>query len=671
MKKILLLATCLAFSGGLVAQTFSDNFDSYTSGSYLAKSNSKWTTWGNTPGTTQDVTVSSAKAHSGTNSIYFNSSLATGGPVDEVLPFGTQYNTGTFTLEMWMLVDAGKVGYFNLQSATKVGTNWAMDMNLKSDGTFEILNTTDGSLLTGTYSQGSWMDIKLNIDHNKNVWELFINGTSKGTFTNSFNQIASMDVFAMSGSSFYIDDVSYTYTPYTMPKVNCALNNIGNLTGRLATQKVNPTVLLRNLGTTAITGCDISLTYNGNTVKKTLSGVSIASLDTYTVHFTSPITLIGGSNTVVATVSNVNGNAKDDDATDDTKSIILNPVKPAPGKIVIGEEATGTWCQWCPRGAVYLGIMESKYDGLFQGIAVHNNDPMVVTNYDKAVASSITGFPTVLVDRVAKDDPSVMEPDFLKRVVVAPKAILLNGAQYNSTTGELKVSLSTTFNTAVSGNYRIACVIIEDGVKGTGSGYSQSNAYAGGASGKMGGFETMTNPVSFTKMVYDHVARAIIPGFAGMKNSFPASVSAGSKYVHNFTFDVSKYNSANIHIVGMLIAPDGSVDNGSTSNITDAVANGFASGTEVAGIKNLGGPDVNKLSVYPNPASNQINISGVSGNGVLSIFDLSGKEIVSSEMNLNNNNSQHISLDGISNGIYMVRFQTAEEVYTAKIVVQK
>ena len=44
------------------AQTFSDNFDSYTANAFLAQSNSAWKTWTNKPGGSDDVKISSAKA---------------------------------------------------------------------------------------------------------------------------------------------------------------------------------------------------------------------------------------------------------------------------------------------------------------------------------------------------------------------------------------------------------------------------------------------------------------------------------------------------------------------------------------------------------------------------------------------------------------------------------
>jgi hypothetical protein len=210
--------------------------------------------------------------------------------------------------------------------------------------------------------------------------------------------------------------------------------------GNIATQVVNPTVTILNAGTTAITSFDVTLDYNGTPTTQNITGVNIASLGSYDVTF-SGITLVAGSNPAVATVSNVNGGA-DDDATDDAVTITVNPVVPAVGKMVVGEEGTGTWCQWCPRGAVYMDLYETNYSEFWAGVAVHNSDPMTVTEYDAGVGTLIGGYPSALVDRGTDVDPSGMGPDFWARLQTAPKAFVTNGATWDAGTRTLNVSVT-------------------------------------------------------------------------------------------------------------------------------------------------------------------------------------------------------------------------------------
>ena len=96
MKNNLLAFLTIGISTAVSAQTFTDNFESYTAGSYLGpQSAGAWTTWSNAPGTAEDVLVSSADAFSGTKSLYFSSTSASGGPVDLVRNFGVLNTVGT------------------------------------------------------------------------------------------------------------------------------------------------------------------------------------------------------------------------------------------------------------------------------------------------------------------------------------------------------------------------------------------------------------------------------------------------------------------------------------------------------------------------------------------------------------------------------------------------
>ncbi len=636
----IMIALCFVFN--IKGQTFSDNFDSYTAGAWLGVSNSTWKTWANTPGGADDVKISNAKAKSGSNSLYFSSTVAKGGPADIVLPFGGNYKTGTFNISMWMFVDNLKKGYFNLQEQTVVGKGWSVDVNFDSLGKFNLVNTTAGTLLTGTYTQNAWMKVEFNINLSTNTWDFLIDGISKGVFQNSYRQVASMDIYPTQNSSYYVDDVSFTYTPYTLPTLNAAVTYIDKVVGKLATQVVVPTVEIRNLGTTTITSCEIEFIYNGDT-QYTEAPVNMVSLATAVIPAGFPITILQGTSTVKATVTKVNL-VTDNNTSDNSKIIILNPVTPALGKIVVAEEATGTWCTWCPRGAVWLRKMDEKYNGLIMGIAVHNNDPMTDWNYDKGLGTKLSGYPSMIVDRGADIDPSAMEADFVERILVPAAGKIREGATYNSSTKELKVSLTTKFNKAVTGNYRIAFVLIEDSVTGTTSGYNQVNAYANNANGVMGGFELLPNPVPASMMVYDHVGRLIYPNFAGLPNSFPASINANDSFTHNFTVTLDpayKYNK--LHIAGLLIDPSGRIDNGSRASIDEAIANGYVNGTAVSGLQNILSTN-NNIKVYPNPSANNFSVQipeEIKAARAIQIFDMQGKLIQTTTIN----NLENTSID--------------------------
>ncbi len=683
MKKIILFTAALVAGLGAIAQvSFIDDFESYTVGDYIGSTSPDWTTWSGATGGTEDVAVGNAQANSGSNSIYFSSTASVGGPQDVVLPFGGAYDNGTFMIRMAIYVESGKNAYFNLQAETTIGSIWALDVDFEATGNAVVRSGTDGTYCTAAYTQEAWHQFQLDVNLSTNCWEASLDGISIGTFSNSNNKVASLDLYPILNSGFYIDDVGFSYMPYTLPTLNAASAGT-NMNGTIAGASVYPTVEIKNLGTTTITSFDVQIDYNGMQYTEPVIGLSLPSLGTESVTFTmAPITLVPGLQAVTTTVSAVNGGGPDDDPTDDVGcGLMIDPVVPAVGKLVIGEEGTGTWCQWCPRGAVAMEDMANKYDGFWQGIAVHNGDPMVVTDYDAGFGALISGYPSALVDRGTDIDPTAMEADFLQRILIDPKATMTTGANFNATTGVLDVSLTTDWLTAATGAYKIACVLVEDGVTGTGSGYAQSNAYAGGGSGPLSGggiadWTTAGSPVPASQMVYDHVARALCPSFAGHAG-FPGSMAASDQHVFNFQFTLDpSWDDHNMHIVGLLIDPSGRIDNGSTSNVAEAITNGYVLGDVVCGATtNINGvSSLTTLEMFPNPASSNVTLKiGLESlNDVsISILDVAGKLVKTVVYNqLKGTHFIDIDVSDFVSGMYVVNVQAGEFVTSKSLVLK-
>lgn len=642
------------------AQSFSDDFESYTVGSLLAQSSTTWATWSSaTGGGADDVAVSNTMAHSGTNSIYLASTATNGGPDDLILPFSSQYNTGTFMFESWMYVTTGKGAYFNYQGTSIYGDVYTMDVTYETNGNVKFENS--GSLLLQTtYPQGQWFDFKMIANLNNASWSVLIDGIVVGSFQNPIFDIAAMDFFPILNSSFYMDDVSYSHTPYTLPNLNASLMGLTIQNG-LASQTRNPKVTVRNLGVSAITSFDLTVNYNGAPVTQNITGVNYASGTANAITLSQTITLFAGTIPANIIISNVNGNIIDDDMLDDTATASVTAVTPAPGKVVVAEEATGTWCQWCPRGAVYMDLMTEKYGDFYAGIAVHNNDPMEDSAYDASIGAFISGYPSALVDRLPKIDPSAIEQDFQTRILVNPKVFITNGATFNSSTRQLKVSLKSDWQVAVTGsNYKLACVLTEDSLHGTTSSWAQSNAYSGGGSGVMGGFELLGNPVPASQMNYNHVARFIYPNWDGAP-AFSGSVNAGDIVIDNFTFTLpSGWDENQIHIIGMVIENNGIIDNASHTTIDEAIANGFLPGTDLGGIgSGITFVDPSQqISLYPNPSCDQsflkLNLN-IQSDVVVSIYNLNGSLLQSKDYGkLSGGNILPIETSLLAQGVYLV-----------------
>ncbi len=616
MKKIyVVIATCAAFVSSVNAQVFNDDFESYTVGNLVGATSPTWRTWSGQVAVEDAAVVNNDNnTVGGSKSIYFSSTSASGGPQDLVLPFsnGAPLTSGIFTYSTWFKVPTNKTAYFNFQGTATIGGLYTLDCYMDANGSLRMLNGPV-TKLTSTYPQGAWFELKIVANLTVNNWEVFVNGVSKGTFASTSNAITFLDIYpANAQAQFWVDDVHFDVVPYTLPALNGALNAL-NIPSGLVGQTRVPAITVKNAGAQAITSFDVTFNNNGVASTQSITGVNIASLASYNLTV-PPITLVSGAANYSAIVGNVNGAGADNDITDDTNAITVNAVIPAAGKKVAVEEGTGTWCGWCPRGAVAMDAMNSKYDGYFVGMAVHNgvNDPMKNVIYDAGVGSLISGYPSALVDRGAAIDPAAMEADILQRVTVAPKAVFVNGAIYNSTTRVLNVSLTATMQSAISGDYKVACVLTEDSVTGTTSGYAQTNYYAvggPGANNPLPPYNTLPSPVPASLMIYNHVAREITPSFAGLSNAYGSSALAGTVVTHNFTYTLpASWDANQIHINGLFFDPIGKIDNASHTTIAEAVTNGFVSGIQVSLGAKLNQVDA-QVSLFPNPTNNKSNIA--------------------------------------------------------------
>lgn len=685
MKKALsiILASTLPFAG--MAQ-FTDDFESYNAGDYLAQVSPVWTTWSGTTGGNEDVKIVTTKASSGTKSVYFSSTATAGGPQDVVLPFGAKFATGVFTFKQDMFIETGKGAYLNFQAETTLAQLWALNVHFIQDGKLYLSGSDDVTELETTFPINQWFEFKLVVKLNTNDWELFIDNSSKGSFQNLDNSIASLDIFPLnqagkggnSISGFWVDDCDFSHVPYTLPLRNAAISRIDISDPIIAGSPKEPVIQVRNLGQSTITSFDIAVTYNGVTKNKSITGITLDSLETYNVSLGSVFTIASGVNSISATVSNVNGQATDNDATDNTKTVTFKSIIPAPGKLVIVEEATGTWCGWCPRGTVAMEFLQRDYQGLAHGIAVHNNDPMAFEKYDAGMGTKISGYPSALVDRGLDVDPSAIWEEVGQRLQTPPAALLEAGALYNSTTGQLDISIEVDFQAAVSGDWRIACILTEDSVSGTDAGYAQSNYYKSNNQDLFNiygqNWKTFPNPVPASQMVYNHVARALTPSFDGQQNSFPTSVTAGSKYVFNFIYNVASYDVDNVHIAGILIGNDKRIDNATAAAIDEAVQNGFKPGQYVVSTTLMDDPG-DDVKIYPNPSSQAfVNLLLESSEGdevVVEVMDHSARLVY--KVNHGEQTGpvlMQLPTREMEKGLYIVRVTIGDRLVVRKLIIE-
>lgn len=414
---------------------------------------------------------------------------------------------------------------------------------------------------------------------------------------------------------------------------------------------------ITNLGTSNIT--TLTIDWNDGTPHPQVFTVNIAPLATYNFTHGTTLSVVAGTNynidvTVTVVSDAVSGN--------NTLSTDVYGLTFMPTTRVVGEEATGTWCGWCPRGTVFMDQMASDYPGTWIGIAVHNNDPMAVTAYDTEMGNLIGGYPSGIVDRAVIDiDPSQFPAAYTSRVAVVRPADVSVTNTWNSSTRAMTVTVTANFAATLSGiNWRLAAIVVEDDVTGSTSGYNQTNYYAGGANGPMGGYESLPDPVPAAQMVYDHVGRALLGGWDGQTGTVPTSVTAGGNASHTFNHTLpAAQDESQVKLVGLIIDQ-------TTGEIINANEVQMALGlTEVN--------EVFEFGLYPNPANDITNIRLMlkeEGNVSIDIYNITGTLV---------NSNNYGSMTGFQNftlnasayeaGVYFVNVTVNGSVLSKKMII--
>ena len=342
----------------------------------------------------------------------------------------------------------------------------------------------------------------------------------------------------------------------------------------------------------------------------------------------------------------------DENPDNDMMSDVVTIVEVAPEKRVVGEEGTGTWCGWCVRGIVYMEYLHETYPDTWIGIAVHNGDVMTDAEYDDALG--INSFPGGYVSRKIMADPSGFEDAFLDEMeIIAPAFINVGNRVFNAETREISFDVSCEF-VGDTENYLLSGILVENGVTGPAPDYNQANSYSGGASGEMGGFEDLPNPVPAADMVYNDVARGIIGGFDGAEGSLPTTIIGGEVYTYTFTATVDEdWDENNMEVIGLLInQEDGTIVNAAKEHM-------------IVSVEELAGDEV--LHVYPNPATNELHILN-SSNGHVYIYNMRG-QLVMEESHMDNN--YRLDISNFENGTYIIKVINETETFTTKVNVIK
>lgn len=431
---------------------------------------------------------------------------------------------------------------------------------------------------------------------------------------------------------------------------------------------------IENRGAFPITDINVHYQITGSTiVSDNITGLNIKPFNTAAFTTTTPYTL-------PATTGAYPGKIWVDlinDTTDnnDTGATTLYSVASKPAKKILAEEGTGTWCGWCPRGHVFMDSVAHSptHKQSFTLVAVHNSssDPMTVPAYDAKVSALIgNSYPGMTIDRRDRVDPSDLfavygaMKDYFGFADITLTDVPEGGFNYS-----VKASVKPAID--LSGDYRLALAITEDGIVGSpdGSDWDQANYYSFQYNNVPlvgSGLDWQREPgkVPASKIRYNHVARGIFPNANGAAGSLPATMTVGTSYDYTFKIPMEPYwRRNNMHAVVMLIrASDGQVLNSNDIVIPLSVSD-VAAG-------------INGLKIYPNPTANKaiINFTQANaGNVDIVVTDMMGRTVqtINKENFSAGAHQVNIDLSAVTAGIYNVTVTTETGSVATRLSVVK
>ena len=193
--------------------SWSDNFDTYTSGLRLACQNPvDWTTWTLVPcSTVEDALITNVRSVSAPNSVVITQNN------DLVHRFG-DLTYGKYSISFQVYLATAKTGYFNtLSGFTGAAYEWAMECYFNAGGAGS-LNAGGTGAASFTYSYNTWNLVEIIVDLDNDLAEFKFNGNSIYTWpwsagatgAGSQLQLAANDFFgATAQDQMYFDDYSF------------------------------------------------------------------------------------------------------------------------------------------------------------------------------------------------------------------------------------------------------------------------------------------------------------------------------------------------------------------------------------------------------------------------------------------------------------------------------
>ena len=685
MKLFFTFLSTFLLVGTITAQqiTFCEDFEGYQNGNPIAQTSPSWNTWGELmSGTsapfTDDANVSSVLSSSGINSLYLFSG-ATQGNQDIILPFGsgTPYTTGTFEFVSNFYVNPSTGAYFNFQADNIPGSTWSLDVKMDL-GTIVVENTGSGlNYLTASYPEGVWFELKIIANLTTNNWELFIDNQSLGSFTNTVNQIASLDLYPIIGHQFYVDDVCYTYTPFIPLAYDMAaidLNMVSNLALTSAPFTVSGDVV--SISATTITSLDINYSINGGApVVDNLSGLNLALFDTLTFNHNiiwNPTTT--GSYFVEIWASNLNGNP-DMDPSNDYFSDSIHIWNALAVRQPLIETFTSSTCGPCNPANVTAEALFTQNPGKITSIKYQEDFPgsgdpyYTIETGNRRAYYAINSVPRMEIDGGWDQNGNNITQQIIDDY--GDELCLIDLSSVYSVTGktvdiDITIDPLENFN---SNNLVVHSVIIEEttynNIKNNGETQFEHvvkkmvPSDIGTPISNLGATQQVTLNLQHIfqgnyRLPFDasspinHTIEHSVEDFSNLMVAVWIQ-DAVTKEVHQSTYaTLSSFTPVTYDCINEACVDPGT-GNGQYTTLTSCESICISTSVE-ENSKTI-------QLIYPNPATDKIYISNLKeDNTLVKIYDINGRLVLENKIS----NNEYLNISNISKGIYQIKFEGSD-----------
>lgn len=256
----------------------------------------------------------------------------------------------------------------------------------------------------------------------------------------------------------------------------------------------------------------------------------------------------------------------------DTTNVNPNPqdgaISPIPEtftqKVVI-EEATGTWCGWCPMGTAMMDKYITEYPNRVYGVAIHSGDEMenvpMINALDRVY--DLAGYPSGLINRLASPisrdlfmHPEEWTDAIDKRLETEKNSVgiaLETNINEADATATVQVHVGFGKDVNTSFNYRVVIYWIEDGIVSP-----QQNYLSGDTRFKDGSYHKYYEaPAVIRDYVHNHVAKRTFTALDGEAIE-AEKVGEFKKFKKQFQINLTRNdNLAEAHVVAVVLR-DGS-----------------------------------------------------------------------------------------------------------------